>query len=76
MKTDDFSFLEGKCLLKGHLLKKDGRDTVFGRKWLLSKLYFTVNPGLGFELNLNPKQAHVIIKNHRLQCLGSAIPRT
>lgn len=44
-------------------------------KWLLPKLYFTGNPGLGFALNLNPKQAYVIIKNSSLQCLGSAIFR-
>lgn len=56
-----------------HLLKKDGRDPVFGRKWLLSKLFFTENSGLCFELNLNPIQVQVIIKNSTLWCLGSAI---
>lgn len=63
-------------LKNSHLLKKDGRVAVFGRKWLLSKLYFTEYPGLGFELSLNPVWACVIIKNSTLQCLWSPIPRT
>lgn len=66
-------FLKENVKKNSHLLKKDGRVSVFVRKWLLSKLYFTENPVLGFEWNLNPKRAYDIIKNNTLQCLGSAI---
>lgn len=45
----------------------------FLRKWLLLKLYFIENPELGFELNWNPMQAHVVMKHSTLPCLGSAI---
>lgn len=47
------SFLK-EDIRNSHLLKKDGRVPMFGKKWLLSKLYFTENPGLGFELSLDP----------------------